>query len=124
MMNGFLQILTMQMIKKYWIYLVFIISLLVFIVSSIYKKKEKNTDQKRFAISVRTFKTEIGWGYDILVNDSSMIHQDIIPGVQGKKGFNSEEDAAKIGNLVLEKIKQKRLPSITLQELKDYQIIQ
>jgi len=114
----------MQMIKKYWIYLVFIISLLVFIVSSIYKKKEKNTDQKRFAISVRTFKTEIGWGYDILVNDSSMIHQDIIPGVQGKKGFNSEEDAAKIGNLVLEKIKQKRLPSITLQELKDYQIIQ
>ena len=124
MMNGFLQILTMQMIKKYWIYLVFIISLLVFIVSSIYKKKEKNTDQKRFAISVRTFKTEIGWGYDILVNDSSMIHQDIIPGVQGKKGFNSEEDAAKIGNLVIEKIKQKRLPSITLQELKDYQIIQ
>ena len=124
MMNGFLQILTMQMIKKYWIYLVFIISLLVFIVSSIYKKKEKNTDQKRFAISVRTFKTEIGWGYDILVNDSSMIHQDIVPGVQGKKGFNSEEDAAKIGNLVLEKIKQKRLPSITLQELKDYQIIQ
>ena len=60
----------MQMIKKYWIYLVFIISLLVFIVSSIYKKKEKNTDQKRFAISVLTFKTEIGWGYDILVNDS------------------------------------------------------
>jgi len=122
MTNGSLLMIIMQMIKKYWIYIVFAIAVLVFIFSK-FSKNSNIAKQGKVELKVKTYQTPIGWGYDITANDTSLIHQDIIPGIQGKKGFATKEDAEKIGNLVLEKITNKKLPSVTLQELDSFKII-
>jgi hypothetical protein len=38
--------------------------------------------------------------------------------VEGRKGFDTEADAKKIGELVLEKMKKSDLPVITVEEIK------
>jgi len=118
MTNGSLLILTMQMIKKNWAIVLFAISILLFISTKVYKHYHQNN----FEPTVKTFHTPLGWGYDIYLNDSSGIHQQEIPGLVGRKGFDTEEDAKKIGNLVLDKIKNKKLPSVTLKELDSLKI--
>lgn len=74
-------------------------------------------DQKVF-VQYTTYKTEIGWGYDILVNKKIYIHQDYIPAVQGKQGFESETQAATVAEAILDKLKNGKKPFITLAELK------
>lgn len=111
----------MSMIKKYWAYIVFAFAVLIFI-ASVFYKNGKNTNGRFVDLKVKTYQSPLGWGYDITVNDSSTIHQDIIPGIPGRKGFATKEDAEKIGNLVLEKIINKKLPSVTLQELDSFKI--
>ncbi|MBO9201388.1 MULTISPECIES: DUF4907 domain-containing protein [Niastella] len=52
-----------------------------------------------------TFKTEHGWGYDILVNDRIVIHQPMLPGQSGYKGFPTEQEAGADAQNVIESIK-------------------
>jgi hypothetical protein len=60
-----------------------------------------------------------GWGYDIVDNDKRLIHQDRIPGVPGTQGFASREDAIKVGQLMIDKMKQGTFPpSVSYQEMK------
>ncbi len=64
------------------------------------------------------FKTEIGWGYDILLNGKPFIHQPHIPGISGNKGFDSEGKAQKAADFIKFKIKNKIMPpSVTEIEL-------
>jgi hypothetical protein len=107
------------MIKKNWVYIVFAISVLIFLGLKVYKSNNHNGQVE---LKVKTFHTDIGWGYDITANDTSLIHQDLIPGIEGRKGFNSKAEAEKVGTLVIEKIKNKKLPTVTLQELDDLKI--
>ncbi|HEX3024286.1 MAG TPA: DUF4907 domain-containing protein [Chitinophagaceae bacterium] len=110
------------MIKKNWVYIVFAIAILVFIFSKFYRKNN-HYNNGNVELKVKTYKTDIGWGYDITANDTSLIHQNIIPGIAGRKGFATKEDAEKIGNLVIKKIKNKKLPAITLRELDSFKIV-
>lgn len=98
-------------LKKNWVYIIFGIAVLFFV----YKKFIYHPP--RVQVRVVTFQSSLGWGYNITVNDSVFIHQDFIPAIQGKKGFVTQNDAAKTGNLVLDKIKNKRSPSVSLREL-------
>jgi hypothetical protein len=52
-----------------------------------------------------TFKTEHGWGYDILVNDKIVIHQPMLPGKSGYNGFTTEQEAGADAQNVIESIK-------------------
>ncbi|OQP54357.1 hypothetical protein A4H97_23025 [Niastella yeongjuensis] len=52
-----------------------------------------------------TFKTEHGWGYDILVNDRIVIHQPMLPGKAGFNGFTTEQEAGTYAQNVIESIK-------------------
>jgi hypothetical protein len=83
----------------------------------------KQNGNKR--VSLKTIQNKSGWGYQILVNDSLYINQETIPVIQGNKAFVSKEDAEKIGNLMITKIKQhsNKLPTITVQELDSCGII-
>ena len=47
-----------------------------------------------------------GYGYQILCGDRVVICQPYIPSLPERKGFALEEDARKVGNLVLERIKR------------------
>lgn len=102
------------MIKKYWIYGLFVFAVTLFIITR-FTKKAKRPDQ--IELSVKTFQTGIGWGYDIYTNDSLYIHQEYIPAIEGRKGFVTEADAKKIGDLAMEKMKHHKLATIFVSEL-------
>ncbi len=61
-------------------------------------------------ISVKTFKNENSWGYDIFRNGKRYIHQPSKPAIGGNKGFDTELQAQKIGELVIYKIEKGIIP--------------
>ncbi|HEY9169780.1 MAG TPA: DUF4907 domain-containing protein [Lutibacter sp.] len=72
---------------------------------------------------LETFKVNNGWGYTILKKDKVIIKQDIIPGIQVNKPFASKKDAEIVGRLVIEKLKNKKIPTITYKELQTKGVI-
>ncbi len=104
----------MQMIKKNWIYGLFVFAVIFFIIKQFPKKTKRPGE---IELSVQTFETGMGWGYNVLKNDSVYIHQEFIPAIEGRKGFRTEEEAKIIGNLALLKMKTQKLPMITLAEI-------
>jgi Domain of unknown function (DUF4907) len=71
--------------------------------------------QSKFAYEV--FHAQKGWGYDILVNDSLVIHQENMPVISLLKGFDSKEQAEKTALLVIKKLQQNNLPTLTKFEI-------
>lgn len=67
---------------------------------------------------IKTYKVENGWGYKINKKNKVIIKQDIIPGIPVKKPFATEKDALIVGELMIEKLKNKKIPSISYKELK------
>ena len=74
-------------------------------------------EQQKF--SVKTFETQCGWGYSIFENDKLIIRQQYIPSIREQKSFKSEQEALKIGDFVIEKLKQHKSPSLTSAEVKN-----
>lgn len=59
-----------------------------------------------------------GMGYDIYDGQKKIIHQTTIPGEQGVEGFVNEEEAGKVGELVVQKLQAGGgFPTITHVEL-------
>jgi hypothetical protein len=61
-------------------------------------------------IYYNVFKTENGWGYDVLVKERILIHQPFIPGESGINGFKTEAEAEANAESVIEKIKSGEHP--------------
>ena len=100
------------MIKKNWIYILFAFSVIAYIISVIVYTKDADK------VEVKSLRLDKGWGYQILVNKKIYLNQRIIPVVQGNKEFVSEEQALKVANLVLNKLKKgSGFPSVTIKEL-------
>jgi len=68
-------------------------------------------------LSYHCFKTNDGWGYDILAGRKIIIHQPFIPGVPGRTVFKQEEEAASNARIVIEKIKSGEFPLFQHQQL-------
>jgi hypothetical protein len=107
------------MIKKNWTYLLFAIALILF---AFIRLKSKSDQQDKINVSLITFHTPAGWGYDLYANDSLYIHQEYIPAIEGRKGFQSEEEANTIGRLVVSKMKYGKFPVVSLRELDSCEI--
>jgi Domain of unknown function (DUF4907) len=73
--------------------------------------------EKQVYIYAQPFQTDYGWGYNILADGKVHIKQQYMPAVPGKRGFKTEADALMVGNLVVKKIMQNKLPTITIHEL-------
>ncbi len=113
--------------KHYLLTGVGIITLVVvfqfFNVGAFQNKIVKNSTKKT-PFSVQTFSVDgKGWGYEIVCKDKIIIKQDIIPAIQHAIPFQSEGDAEKIGQLVLNKMNSKKLPSVSVAELDSLQIV-
>ena len=67
--------------------------------------------------STRVFKGANGWGYDIFRGNNLLIHQQYIPALGGKRGFDTKEQATMVANMVLQKLQQNRLPTVTTFEI-------
>ncbi|HEX2968635.1 MAG TPA: DUF4907 domain-containing protein [Bacteroidales bacterium] len=57
--------------------------------------------------SLKTFRSDNGWGYSISKADRTIIKQPFIPALEGKRPFYSKHDARITGNLVLQRLKAK-----------------
>lgn len=68
-------------------------------------------------LSYNCFKTEHGWGYDVMANDRIIIHQPFIPGKSGVNGFSTEKEAGADAQIVIEKIKSGEFPLLNHQQL-------
>lgn len=66
---------------------------------------------------VEVYKSEQGWGYDILINKKTIIHQPYMPSVNGQVPFENKYAAKKTGYLVVRKLKKKKSPTVTREEL-------
>lgn len=76
---------------------------------------DKNSNEE---FSTEIFKTENnGFGYQIKLNDEVIIKQEIIPAISMKAPFKTEANARNTAKLVVQKIKNKKVPSVTLHEL-------
>jgi hypothetical protein len=104
------------MIKKYWVYAFFLFAVALFAFKRLQTQPQKKAAQVK--ATLKTFHTAIGWGYDVYRNNSLFIHQEYMPAVEGRKGFASEEEAKRIGELILGKMKNTDFPVVTLDEIK------
>ena len=60
------------------------------------------------------------FGYDIYVQDVILIHQPSRPGVPGNLGFATKEDAMKVAELVIKKMRNNEMPpSVSMEELQE-----
>lgn len=100
------------MIKKNWIYILFAFSVIAYFTSAYISWKNS------YEIESKAIKSGSGWGYEIYVGKKIFITQRNIPAIIGTKQFVSEEQAKKVAELVIVKLKQKHaLPSVTVHEL-------
>lgn len=74
------------------------------------------------SIAVVTFQTHAGWGYSVNVGAHAYIYQDFIPAIPGRIPFRSQEEAARVGNRVAEKLRKQQVPAISKQELEEMKI--
>lgn len=103
------------MIKRNWIYILFVCSAVCWGTTYLARKPKSMAPDR--AVSVKTFQTAAGWGYDICINNTVYIHQACIPARPGRKGFSTEEEARMIGTLAIRKMNGNRLPVILLSDI-------
>jgi hypothetical protein len=103
-----------QWISNNWIYLLFVFSVVFFIYSRVNRKNDRS---EWVQLTYTTYHTPLGWGYDVLVNDSLFIHQQQMPAVEGTRGFSTQQEAEKVAELVIARMKNKELPTILLRDL-------
>ena len=101
------------MIKKHNIIVLLLAAIISTAIYMTAYKKASNT--KTFSAEI--FKGVSGWGYNILADDSVFIHQEYIPVIGGKTGFPKKEQAKKAADIVLQKLQQNSLPTLTTFDL-------
>ena len=101
------------------LYIILSVSLLVVLLITVYlsQSKKKNTNNDMLQVESATFKVADGWGYNILVDHKIFIHQEAVPAIGGNKTFLKKEDAEKTAALIVQKISNKKVPSVSKDEL-------
>jgi len=90
----------------------------------LYGATHLSLDKKEYqtTLSKEIIKVDNGFGYQIFSGDKLLVQQEFIPAVKGYQTFQSEKDAKKVANLVIEKIRQRTSPQISVDELKDLNV--
>lgn len=68
----------------------------------------------------KTFRTNDGFGYEILLHDKVVIHQENVPGRGRRQSICSEVQAKLLSQLVIDKIKLGKSPALSESDLKDF----
>ena len=83
--------------------------------------KKKPSSKSTFEIS--TLQSANGWSYQIRQNGKLLVDQPTVPGRPGTAGFQSQEDAQKVAELVKAKLQAKVFPpSISEADLQNLNI--
>ena len=63
------------------------------------------------------YRTGCGWGYDIVCNGRTVIHQPFIPALPGEKVFPDRRSARKVAGHVAAKIRAGESPAVSTEEI-------
>lgn len=111
------------MTKRYWIIVLASVIMIVAATMIVYSKKDSNTGSTNMLpVVLRPLQLKDGWGYELLVDNKIYIHQDCIPAIERNKRFVTEEEAMRIGNIALDKIKKGHKPILTVQDINNAHI--
>ena len=69
-------------------------------------------------LELHTTRVEGGWGYYITHGGDTTIWQPFIPALPGSQPFASEDDAACVGQLMVDKLRQGEDPGLTPPEVR------
>ena len=59
------------------------------------------------------------FGYDILIDGKTLVHQPSIPGLPGNEGFTTKEAAQIVADYVVKKIRNNEMPpTVTMEDLR------
>lgn len=75
--------------------------------------------EERSFISLHTFRTGNGWGYEIYLDDQRFIYQPVIPALDSMRPFPDEASARRTGILVLERLREGKNFSVSVEEIKE-----
>lgn len=68
--------------------------------------------------------SEGSFGYDIYKDGRTLIHQPTIPGMPGNNGFKDVATAARVANLVIQKLEAGQMPpTLTIEDLQKVKAI-
>lgn len=73
--------------------------------------------RRREVLHSETFQTPVGWGYNILLKERVLIHQQYVPAQPRLRGFRTRAAAEATARLVMEKMKAAELPSVSEKEI-------
>ncbi|MBN2519098.1 MAG: DUF4907 domain-containing protein [Bacteroidales bacterium] len=96
-------------------YIITIFLIFITISSLLYILYNKKTHSQEYTLKV--FKHDRGWGYEIYKNNQPFIHQVYIPAIEGNYAFPNKSSAKKTGLLVIGKLIKNESPNITKEEL-------
>ena len=82
-------------------------------VSHIYAEK-----RNRYCLEVIKLDKDQGYGYTIKQGKQTVIYQPFVPVLSQRKPFNTPDEAAKVGDLVLERLESGQDFSVTEEDLK------
>ncbi|WP_159517295.1 DUF4907 domain-containing protein [Sunxiuqinia indica] len=99
------------MTKDYFYPLKYVVIILLSAGLLLHSCKSKTT------IHLEIMPVKNGWGYVLKKDTHVFIKQEIIPTVMGHQFFKTEEEARKVGELVLQKFEAGKSPSIKKAEL-------
>ncbi len=125
MAEFFLGQLIKRNVMKIKIFLIALLFPLIFAVIYHLNKEEAHTSLKEInpfqlaSLSVETFYIKgHGWGFEIYVDGKSFIYQEKIESLTIPKGYENEQDAVRVAELVIHKIRRNTLPPlISIKEL-------
>ncbi|MBC9912291.1 DUF4907 domain-containing protein [Chitinophaga varians] len=109
------------MTKRKLSWIIPIVLILLLVVYRYYRDSSQRQDDM-VQLTVVPFETGGGWGYKVMVDNHSYIYQDVIPGIAGNKPFRSKDDAARVGQAVVEKMMAHQRPTVTLTDLLRMQV--
>jgi hypothetical protein len=98
--------------KKHSIIIIIVSAAIAVIISFIQWKRHN-----RIPVKSNVFRLANGWGYDILVNDQLIIHQETIPAIPSKQPFVKKEHAERAAQLVIDKLRLGNPPTLTQPDL-------
>ncbi|QNK78689.1 DUF4907 domain-containing protein [Winogradskyella undariae] len=77
----------------------------------------ENTKEDETTFALQVIEQDSLWIYEVYEGNNLFIRQEYIPAVKGKQVFKSKEDAEKIGNLVMSKLSNNKMPVISIEDL-------
>jgi hypothetical protein len=91
-------------------YIIIMAAVLIAAMITVIKVKGYYSSQPVNQLSAQCFQTTQGWGYNILAGQKILIHQPMVPGKSGNKGFETEQQAAASAQAMISDIRAGRTP--------------